>query len=183
MVPNVHVTYEEEVYSHPSLLTLSSQTHLPHSTPELIDWKSISRPKSVVCYSWVRGFHLDLPFRRTYVLSYLALSVSLIRLTGGDPHRIEGYSQSQSCTYMIEHRKEEGKKKEVTMSFCKCTVACRYQGSSTLARHRIHEQYHCVRLARRLGRPFRSAVRVLCTFDSRGTRLTEGRSQCTAVGE
>jgi hypothetical protein len=69
MVPNVHVTYEEEVYSHPSLLALSSQTHLPHSTPELIDWKSIPKPKSVVCYSWVRGFHIDLPFRRTYVLS------------------------------------------------------------------------------------------------------------------
>jgi hypothetical protein len=56
------------------------------------------------------------------------------------------------------------------MLFCN-SRRLHHQQSSTLSRHRIHELFHCVRLARRLERPFRSEVRDPCTFGSRGTRL------------
>ncbi|KAL8292290.1 hypothetical protein RQP46_001756 [Phenoliferia psychrophenolica] len=67
VVPSVHVTYAEEVYSHPSLV--AHHPALIPTTPttpsELIEWDTIEPPENVVCYEWVRGFHLDLPYRRT----------------------------------------------------------------------------------------------------------------------
>lgn len=67
IVPSVHVTYAQEVYTHPSLVAhhpaLIPTT--PTTPPELIAWDLIEPPESVVCYEWARGFHLDLPYRRT----------------------------------------------------------------------------------------------------------------------
>lgn len=64
----MHVTYAKAVYSHPSLVELANRTAAPHKlVPELIDWSTIDPPESVVCYSWARGFHMDLPYRRTCV--------------------------------------------------------------------------------------------------------------------
>lgn len=67
IIPSVHVTYEQEVYDHPQLVALTHQATLPPplDVPRLIDWAAIKAPFSVVCYGWVRGFHVDLPFRRT----------------------------------------------------------------------------------------------------------------------
>ncbi|KAI5475651.1 GDP-Man:alpha-1,3-mannosyltransferase, glycosyltransferase family 69 protein [Pseudohyphozyma bogoriensis] len=50
MVPSVHVTYAEEVYTHPQLLSLnpvSRRTKDKDSPPELIDWDSLPAPENV----------------------------------------------------------------------------------------------------------------------------------------
>ncbi|ORY89834.1 cryptococcal mannosyltransferase 1-domain-containing protein [Leucosporidium creatinivorum] len=66
IVPSVHVTYAQEVYNHPSLVDLTRRGELnAQATSSIIDWEPIKPPESVVCYSWVRGFHIDLPYRRT----------------------------------------------------------------------------------------------------------------------
>ncbi|GJN91057.1 hypothetical protein Rhopal_004072-T1 [Rhodotorula paludigena] len=82
VVPSVHVTYAAEVYAHPRLKQLASLSPpsesaltLPAAFPstlspasseptELIAWASLSPPDSVVCWSWVRGFHLDFEWIR-----------------------------------------------------------------------------------------------------------------------
>ncbi|SCV70091.1 BQ2448_1485 [Microbotryum intermedium] len=71
IIPSVHVTYTQDVYTHPQLTDLAtrqykrtgkaSEAHLR----EMIDWSSLPTPKSVVCYPWMRGFYIDLPYRRT----------------------------------------------------------------------------------------------------------------------
>lgn len=66
IVPSVHVTYAQEVYDHPSLVNLASRSEANTSSlSPMIDWSEHEAPESVVCYSWVRGFHIDLPYRRT----------------------------------------------------------------------------------------------------------------------
>ncbi|GAA6007753.1 hypothetical protein JCM11491_003953 [Sporobolomyces phaffii] len=76
IVPTVHVTYKEFVYSHPHLLEIVSAardflatestrlfTSVPAHLSPRIDWSlpEWTAPKSVVCWSWARGFHIDLP--------------------------------------------------------------------------------------------------------------------------
>ncbi|KAK4699499.1 alpha-1,3-mannosyltransferase, partial [Phenoliferia sp. Uapishka_3] len=67
VVPSVHVTYAQAVYNHASLVAHNPtliETTLD-TPPEVIEWDAIEAPESVVCYEWARGFHLDLPYRRT----------------------------------------------------------------------------------------------------------------------
>ncbi|KAM0748981.1 hypothetical protein T439DRAFT_303745 [Meredithblackwellia eburnea MCA 4105] len=66
IVPAVHVTYAQDVYHHPALEAHKPDLRKTATSPgEMIDWSALSPPKSVVCYEWARGFHLDLPWRRT----------------------------------------------------------------------------------------------------------------------
>ncbi|GAA5981206.1 hypothetical protein JCM5350_006060 [Sporobolomyces pararoseus] len=80
IVPTVHVTYDQTVYSHPHLLDvvdsarnfLASEatrpfTSLPSYLVPKIDWSlpQWAAPTSVVCWSWARGFHIDLPSWRS----------------------------------------------------------------------------------------------------------------------
>ncbi|GAA5871598.1 hypothetical protein JCM16303_000805 [Sporobolomyces ruberrimus] len=76
IVPTVHVSYEESVYSHPHLIdivtaarnffasetTRTLSTLPPYLSPK-INWSlpEWSAPSNVVCWSWARGFHIDIP--------------------------------------------------------------------------------------------------------------------------
>ncbi|GAA5822402.1 hypothetical protein JCM10212_006831 [Sporobolomyces blumeae] len=75
IVPTVHVTYSQEIYTHPHLVEIVDRARsflastgsfsdpaLRHLTPR-INWTlpEWTAPQSVVCWSWVRGFHIDLP--------------------------------------------------------------------------------------------------------------------------
>ncbi|BGP08706.1 hypothetical protein JCM10049v2_004555 [Rhodotorula toruloides] len=85
IVPSVRTTYDHDTYFHPQLRRLSSLS--PPSTSQLtvpsplsppsplpsddaldpserIPWWDLSPPDSVVCYGWVRGFHVDLEWLR-----------------------------------------------------------------------------------------------------------------------
>ncbi|GAA5960468.1 hypothetical protein JCM3765_003644 [Sporobolomyces pararoseus] len=78
MIPTVRSTYSPSIYSHPHLLSLmsraksfqtSSESALERSDPffsNKIDWSrpEWKAPKSVVCWDWVRGFHIDLEWLR-----------------------------------------------------------------------------------------------------------------------
>ncbi|BGP40697.1 hypothetical protein JCM10449v2_004659 [Rhodotorula kratochvilovae] len=82
VVPSVRVTYDAAVYAHPRLQQLAvlsppalSNLTLPPPPPpsdvvspaepaELIPWATLSPPESVVCWAWVRGFHLDFEWIR-----------------------------------------------------------------------------------------------------------------------
>jgi hypothetical protein len=67
MIPAVHVTYQQDVYHHHQLTALTQRAEQlpPAGMATIIDWQQIIPPLSVVCYPWIRGFHVDLPFRRT----------------------------------------------------------------------------------------------------------------------
>ncbi|GAA6055314.1 hypothetical protein JCM3770_004835 [Rhodotorula araucariae] len=81
IVPSVRVTYDAAVYAHPRLQHLASLSapsfsnltlrRPPGQYPdvsaepgELIPWADLSPPDSVVCFAWVRGFHLDFEWIR-----------------------------------------------------------------------------------------------------------------------
>ncbi|BGP25225.1 GDP-Man:alpha-1,3-mannosyltransferase, glycosyltransferase family 69 protein [Rhodotorula toruloides] len=85
IVPSVRTTYDHDTYFHPQLqslsslsppssssLTIPSSFSLPPAAPsddatnprERIPWSDLSPPDSVVCYGWVRGFHVDLEWLR-----------------------------------------------------------------------------------------------------------------------
>ncbi|GAA5856697.1 hypothetical protein JCM9279_000306 [Rhodotorula babjevae] len=103
VVPSVRVTYGAAVYNHPRLrhlaslhppslsnLTLSSSPSLDSPPPpsaaldgddepsELIPWATLSPPDSVVCWAWVRGFHLDLEWIRATWFRPYAFARSLL---------------------------------------------------------------------------------------------------------
>lgn len=103
VVPSVRVTYDAAVYNHPRLrhlaslhppslsnLTLSSSPALDAPPPpppapdaddepsELIPWATLSPPDSVVCWAWVRGFHLDLEWVRATWFRPYAFARSLL---------------------------------------------------------------------------------------------------------
>ncbi|GAA5912193.1 glycosyltransferase family 69 protein [Sporobolomyces salmoneus] len=76
LVPTVHVTYDEIVYSHPHLINIVAQARkflasesnrpfssLPSYLSPKIDWSlpEWRAPTNVVCWKWARGFHIDLP--------------------------------------------------------------------------------------------------------------------------
>lgn len=84
-MPSVRSTYNHDTYFHPQLERLaalsppSSSTLIipsalsgPSDPPaddainprERIPWSDLSPPDSVVCYGWVRGFHIDLEWLR-----------------------------------------------------------------------------------------------------------------------
>lgn len=66
IVPSVRVTYQQAVYNHPLLKSLIVRKFTPTlGISEWIDWSSIIPPTSVICYPWTRGWHIDLPYRRT----------------------------------------------------------------------------------------------------------------------
>ncbi|BGP55944.1 hypothetical protein JCM8202_004289 [Rhodotorula sphaerocarpa] len=81
IVPTVRATYTLSTYSHPQLLdlvsrnppaqsTLSISTEEPpmsSSSPEpheRIRWSDLTPPQEIICWGWVRGFHLDLEILR-----------------------------------------------------------------------------------------------------------------------
>ncbi|KPV77808.1 glycosyltransferase family 69 protein [Rhodotorula graminis WP1] len=113
VVPSVHVTYDAAVYNHPRLwqlaslhppslsnLTLTSSSALDSPPPpsradgdvdddepsELIPWATLSPPDTVVCWAWVRGFHLDLEWVRATWFRPYAFARSLLDV-GGGPRR------------------------------------------------------------------------------------------------
>ncbi|GAA5936571.1 glycosyltransferase family 69 protein [Sporobolomyces koalae] len=78
IVPTVRVTYSESVYSHPHLIGIATRLRnflqaeaklptLPSHLSPTIDWSlpEWRAPESVVCWSWARGFHIDLPWWRS----------------------------------------------------------------------------------------------------------------------
>lgn len=63
MVPSVRTTYLQPVYSHPLVAEFAQRSrNVLSSLSPLIDWSAVKAPSSVVCYPWVRGWHLELPF-------------------------------------------------------------------------------------------------------------------------
>jgi len=100
VVPSVRVTYDAAVYNHPRLqqlaslhppslsdltLSLDSPPPPPASVDadaaepsELIPWATLSPPDSVVCWAWVRGFHLDLEWIRATWFRPYAFARSLL---------------------------------------------------------------------------------------------------------
>ncbi|GAA6010288.1 hypothetical protein JCM11491_006250 [Sporobolomyces phaffii] len=76
MVPTVRATYSTSTYTHPHLLSVlsraksflldpsSASDRAKSSLNPKIDWSSWSAPKSIVCWDWVRGFHVDLEWLR-----------------------------------------------------------------------------------------------------------------------
>lgn len=63
VVPSVHVTYTQQAYTHPLLQSLKRPSTTSSKTwkseTEVIDWEDVEGPKSVVCYEYLRGFHID----------------------------------------------------------------------------------------------------------------------------
>lgn len=97
VVPSVRATYDAAVYRHPRLerlASLSSPSHsnltlppAPHplahpddptTVDELIPWGALTPPDTVVCWAWVRGFHLDLEWVRATWFRPYAFARSLI---------------------------------------------------------------------------------------------------------
>ncbi|GAA5993484.1 hypothetical protein JCM5350_007978 [Sporobolomyces pararoseus] len=78
MIPTVRSTYSPSIYSHPHLVSLLSRAKLFQTSPEStlersdpsysqkIDWSrpEWTAPESVVCWDWVRGFHIDFEWLR-----------------------------------------------------------------------------------------------------------------------
>ncbi|GAA5876318.1 hypothetical protein JCM16303_007098 [Sporobolomyces ruberrimus] len=78
MIPTVRATYTQAVYTHPHLRLILSRakSFLLDPVSDLdrskaifspkIDWSlpEWSAPKSVVCWDWVRGFHIDIEWLR-----------------------------------------------------------------------------------------------------------------------
>ena len=65
MVPSVRVTYEAKSYYHPHLVELVLRQNSEKGN-EKVNWERVKGPIKVACWSWRIGFHLDLPFRRTW---------------------------------------------------------------------------------------------------------------------
>lgn len=74
IVPSVRTTYDLGVYTHPQLVDLVSRNPPAQSTlslappspssetedsPERIRWADLTPPQEIICWAWVRGFHLD----------------------------------------------------------------------------------------------------------------------------
>ncbi|GAA5987825.1 hypothetical protein JCM10908_007231 [Rhodotorula pacifica] len=73
IVPTVRTTYDLGVYTHPQLLDLVSRYPPTQSTlslspsnasepvddAERIRWSDLTPPQEIICWAWVRGFHLD----------------------------------------------------------------------------------------------------------------------------
>ncbi|KWU44009.1 hypothetical protein RHOSPDRAFT_34438 [Rhodotorula sp. JG-1b] len=74
IVPSVRTTYDLGVYTHPQLVDLVSRNPPAQSqlslappspssgtkdSPERIRWADLTPPQEIICWAWVRGFHLD----------------------------------------------------------------------------------------------------------------------------